>query len=491
MTGEAKYSTWPWRAGLILLLGLGALLRLIDLTDPPLDFHSTRQLRNALVARAIYYHAMPGADPEQRALADTYRRSVGLYEPPIIESLVGFSFLLTGESFAVPRLYQTFFWLLAGLALFDFARRISSMPAALLALAYYLILPFSVQSSRSFQPDPLMAAAFLTATYFLYRWSEDQTWKWAILAGAVFGFAALVKVVIAFLIGGATIAAVLAAQGGQFWKSRQTWAMGALMILPAFGYYVIGTPGRSGEYFFAWTITLIKLVLSPDFYSRWLAFLGSLFGLSILLLSLIGVLFAPPRVRNILIGIWLGYLLYGLTLPFQMYTHSYYHVQLIPIVALGLASVADLLIERAADQGPRWRAALGVLIVAAFAYQAWIARSVLFAEDFRHEPAFWKQVGQAIPPQADVIALTQDYGYRLMYWGWRKVSLWPLTTDLSEARGGSQDAPGDFAALTAGKEFFLVTAFGQLDKQPGLKEILDRLPIASQGAGFVLYDLRQ
>ena len=37
----------------ILLLGLG--LRLYDLTDQPIDFHSTRQLRNAVVARAIYY----------------------------------------------------------------------------------------------------------------------------------------------------------------------------------------------------------------------------------------------------------------------------------------------------------------------------------------------------------------------------------------------------------------------------------------------------
>jgi hypothetical protein len=44
-----------WRAGLILLMLLGGLLRLIDANDPPLDFHSTRQLRNHLVARSIFY----------------------------------------------------------------------------------------------------------------------------------------------------------------------------------------------------------------------------------------------------------------------------------------------------------------------------------------------------------------------------------------------------------------------------------------------------
>ena len=95
-----------------------------------------------------------------------------------------------------------------------------------------------------------------------------------------------------------------------------------------------------------------------------------------------------------------------------------------------------------------------------------------------------------IPADADVIALTQDYGYRLMLFGWRKVNLWPLSTDLSEARGGKQDASG-FADLTEGKEYFLVTAFGQLNKQPDLKNILEQYPIAAQGDEYILYDLQK
>jgi len=79
-----------------------------------------------------------------------------------------------------------------------------------------------------------------------------------------------------------------------------------------------------------------------------------------------------------------------------------------------------------------------------------------------------------------------------MYFGWRKVNLWPLSTDLSEARGGNQAASAtDFADLTEGKEYFLVTAFGQLDKQPDLKKILAQYPIAAQGDGYVLYNLRK
>ena len=266
--------------------------------------------------------------------------------------------------------------------------------------------------------------------------------------------------------------------------------MAALMIVPALIFYILLNQSRSTEYFFAWTVTLIKLITSTDFYTKWLAFIGSLFGLTVIFLGLAGALLAPPRLRWLLISLWIGYLLYGLTLPFQMYTHSYYHIQLIPIIALGLAAALNPLFESVAAQSQVGRVGFILLIVAVIGYQSWVARSVLVAEDFHHEPAFWQEVGDAIPADTDVIALTQDYGFRLMLWGWRKVSLWPLSTGLSEERGGGQDAD-DFAAITDGKQYFLVTAFGQLEKQPDLKIILEQYPIALQGDGYVLYDLQK
>ncbi len=481
-----------WFVAFIILLTLGGLLRLIDLTDPPLDFQPSRQLRNSLVARDIYYSLLPTANTEQKELASSFARSVGQYEPPVIESIVAVTFLATGgENFIAARIWESLFWLAAGVALFDLMRRAVSPWAAVVAIAFYFVLPFSVQASRSFQPDPLMTAAFIAGIYFLYRWSEEQAWKWAILAGVFFGFATFVKIVIAFFVGAAAIAMVLFTLKKDFWKSKQVWAMAAIMVVPAFLFYILLNQGRSTEYFFAWTVTLIKLITSADFYSKWLAFVGSIFGLTMIFLSLAGALIATPRLRWLLISLWVGYVLYGLTLPFQMYTHSYYHIQLIPIIALGLASALNPLLESVAGQSSVGRVGFIALVIAVIGYQSWVARSVLIAEDFRHEPAFWKQVGDAIPANTDVIALTQDYGYRLMLFGWRKVSLWPLSTGLSEARGGEQDAAGDFADLTEGKEYFLVTASGQLEKQPDLKKILAQYPIAAEGDGYVLFDLRK
>ena len=43
-----------WGA-VLLILAAGLALRLFDLTDQPLDFHPTRQLRSAIIERGMYY----------------------------------------------------------------------------------------------------------------------------------------------------------------------------------------------------------------------------------------------------------------------------------------------------------------------------------------------------------------------------------------------------------------------------------------------------
>ncbi len=491
MTFSPLSKTRNWFIALIILLALGGFLRLLDITDPPLDFHPSRQLRNSLVARDIYYSILPYATTEQRDLAASFARSVGKYEPPVTETIVAYTYLVTGENIAVARVWSTFFWLVAGIALFDLMRRATSPWAALIALAFYLVLPFSVQASRSFQPDPLMTSTFVVGIYFLYRWSEEQIWKWAILAGVFLGLATFVKIVIAFFVGAAAIALVLFTLGRNFWRSKQVWAMAAIMVVPALVFYVLLNQGRSTEYFFSWTVALIGLITSTDFYTKWLAFLGTIFGQLTIFLSIAGALIAKPRMRWLLVSLWVGYLLYGLTLPFQMFTHSYYHIQLIPILALGLAVVLDPLIESVSATGGVGRVGFIALVVAVIGYQSYVARSVLVAEDFHHEPVFWSSVAEVTPLDGNVMALTHDYGYRLMLYGWRKVSLWPLTTGLSEARNPDKNDAEQFSELTEGMDYFLVTAFGQLEKQPDLKKILDTYPIAAEGDGYVLYDLKK
>ena len=158
----------------LALFALGLALRLYDLTDEPLDFHPTRQLRSAIIARGMYYDLLPGADPALRDQAVTFWRSATEYEPPIFERVVAAAYLLAGgERVWIARLLSSLFWIAGGVALYALARRMVSGEAgpALVALGYYLLLPLGVQASRSFQPDPGMVMWLLLFAYALYRLS--------------------------------------------------------------------------------------------------------------------------------------------------------------------------------------------------------------------------------------------------------------------------------------------------------------------------------
>lgn len=520
---------------LLLLLLLGGLLRLYDLDDEPIDFHPTRQLRGAIVARGIYYALNPAFDQELRQRAIAFEQSTGQYEPPLLESAVALTCLAFRGGTAqecpyvpIGRIYNTALWLLGGLALYALARRLSGTDAALdapalISLAYYLILPFSVQASRSFQPDPAMTAWLLLAAYALVHWAESLTeggqpsWKWAVLAGLLAGLAILTKAVAAYAMAGAALAAAVVSLGSlrrlltHGWRQGQLWVIASLMVAPTALYY-LSRGGRAAEYFSSWTVALSHLLLEPTFYLRWLNLLQELFGWLALILAFGGLLFSlrlmrrpaqenpagQPRragaVAAVLLGLWLGYCAYGLFLPYQMYTHSYYHLQLVPMVALALTPAVQQIAQQLSRRS-RWLPALSTALILLWgAYLAWQALIPFYSQDYRGEPAYWQGIAAQLPNDGKVIALTQDYGYRLMYYGWRKVTLWPNRGEFKvmSLRGSDKEFQEFFAKRIEGKDYFLITAFNQYNSQPNLQQVLtENYPILQQGSGYLIFDLRQ
>jgi len=476
-----------------LLLLFGLILRLYDLTDPPIDFHSTRQLRGAIIARGMYYDMLPNPDPDLREQAIAFWGSTGQYEPSILEKIVAYIYLLTGEeNWWVARIINSLFWIVGGITLYGLARRIASFTSALFALAYYVVLPFGVQASRSFQPDPGMVMWVILTISSLYLWSEKPGWKWAVISGVLGGMAILTKVVAVYIVGGAAIALMLYTLGiKRFWRNLQVWLMAFLMILPSAIFY-INRGGRASDYFSSWTLSLSHLLLDPSLYVRWFSLVQSIMGFAAILLALTGVLIAKPRYRALLLGMWAGYLIYGLFLPYQMYTHNYYHIQLIPIIGLSLVPVVELLIEKLREQKRIWQIAFIGIVLVGFIFTAWLSIAEFNSQDFRHEPAFWEEIASYLPSDGKIIALTQDYGYRLMYFGWRKVTLWPNRGErqLSKLRGNEKEFENFFDKKTDGKSYFVITSFNQFNDQPDLKKVLEgNFPVVSEGGGYLIYGL--
>lgn len=484
---------WQW--GLLLVLLATAFgVRMLNLKDPPVDYHPVRQLRSALIARAVFYELNTSADPALRNKAIALG-TTDIHEPPIYEQVVGLSYKLIGsEQVWVARIFSSLFWLIGGLALFGLARRHTSFWAALVGLAFYLCLPFGIIASRSFQPDPWMIMWILLAAWSADHWMAEPNWKWTILTGIFGGIAILVKVMAGFFIAGILVLAVLSIiHWRQLFRTLKPWVMAAIVLSPAVIYYLVLHTGRSAEYFTYWTLGFSDMLLTSKFYVQWLAMINSLAGLTLLVVALLGVAVAAPRFRWTLIGLWIGYVLFGMAWPFQYTTHDYYHMALIPTIGLSITPVVDLFWKKLAMQGWVWRWVGIAVILAAAGFQLFVGRSQLIANDFSNEPRSWQKVGESIPAGASFVALTNDYGLRLSYFGWRNASYyWPgqPDLDLSDLRGNEAvNLAQLFKEVTQGKSFFLVTAMGELEKQPELKAILQTYPVSVQGSGWVVYDL--
>ena len=457
LSAKVSLNILQWIA-LIFVFLTGFGIRLFDLKDAPLDFHPVRQLRSALIARSVYYQLSPAFSPEQRQLA-AQLADLEVYEPPILENIIGLTYTIVGsEQIWISRIYNAVFWLAGGLALFLLSRRYTTFAASLLGLAFYLFLPFGIIASRSFQPEPWMVMWILWTCWALDRWANTKQWKWALLAGILGGIAVLVKVV-----AGLFVVAVLGILTLSFigikkaFRTWQPWLMATMMIVPTLVYYLIFQSQRSSGFLSFWVGSLSWMILQTGFYADWLAMVKGLMGLGFLLIAVLGTLAAPKPLKAILSGLWLGYIFYGLIFPYQYSTHEYYHLPLVGLVGLGLVSVGESLVMRLKEQVVFWKlAAVAVLLFASF-YAVYVTRSVLVASDYTYEPASWQRVGEAMPPDSSIIALTADYGMRLRYYGWQISTTWPDQGDIRLRRlSNSQeiDYQTTFSELTAGKGLF-------------------------------------
>lgn len=487
---------WLMLAALLFVVVLGVGLRFLDFTEPPLDYHPTRQLRGAILARGVYYQLLPDADPERRNQAVDLTRTEPQYEPPILESLAAVGYLVVGgERLWVGRLLSILFWLGGASLVYVLARRMTSIDGALVALAYMLLLPLGVEVSRSFQPDAMMVLLLVATAYALLRWSHSGGLRWALAAGVVAGGTILVKGRPAPIVGAMMAFALLGRYGlRRVWRQTEAWAIAIPTLgLPAI--YYVGLIGRgTAGLVSTYSTGLMSLLAEPSFYIRWLDFLDGLLYLGFIFIGVASVSLLKGQGRVILFGWWVGYGLYGLVLPYTIYTHDYYNAPLIPLVGLSLAPAAQAVFRRLRQVSWPWQSFALLVAAGALLHQAWIVRSGLLGTDYYAEPAGWRKMGRELPEQGDIVALTHDYGARVVYYGWRRVRLWPSTYDFEfyqlQGRNRGQDFDREFEQRTEGAEYFLVTLMGELDRQPALKEKLySEFPLLHDGDGYLLFDL--
>jgi hypothetical protein len=371
-----------------------------------------------------------------------------------------------------------------------------------------LIFPYAIIGSRSFQPDPLMVMLVLAFWWLFARWTtltpsplpgreRGAGVRATLLAGLIGGFAIFIKFsAVFFVIGGALGLALSRFTLRDMLRNVQVWLIALLGALPAAIYLVYGIfiRGDLGKAFKGRFVP--ALMFDPINYLQWETKASLAAGGIFITLGLLGLFLAKERrLRIFLYGLWGAYILYGSFFNYHIATHDYYHLPFLPIVALSLAPLGDWFFNYLAGATvQRWmRVTLYIILIYGLFSVLWDVRNQMKAMDYRPEAAMWLEIGDHFDGSARIIALTQDYGSRLQYWGWQTVSTWPYVGDAGYAniRGGVFTFDDLFDRYASKMSYFLVTDFEEFNKQSELQERLSTsYPVYWEGNGFVIFDLK-
>jgi len=421
-----------------------------------------------------------------------------MIEPTILENIVAFTYRVAGGEYVwIARIYSSFFWVLGGVALFFLVKEMVSTDGAYLALTYYLFVPFGIVASRSFQPDPLMTALIVFSWWTFYRWYRTSTWKWALLAGVSTGAAMLVKsTAVFFLVFGFAVLVLNKEKIGKLIKDTQVWVIVFLSSLPVlayhiYGVFVVGSLGKQfqGRFF-------PEMLKELKYYLRWKNAVGAVTGHEFFFVAaILGLLFfVRKKELGLLLGIWFGYILYCLFFTYHITTHYYYHLPIIPLTALLLAGLFEVLIKYFKSMAvviPLARIGLGVILLVGMGGGYYMLQN----DDYRNEPIYYKKVADFVGHESKVIALSQDYGNRIAYFGWIKPKPWKIGINIDQTPhlNGEMDPFEEyFREYTTGYDYFVITRINEFHRQEQLQDLLyENFEILEEGGGYIIFDLNK
>ncbi len=472
------------------LLVAGAALRLVALDAPPLDFHPTRQYRSALIARAASEAALAPLSPIERDNAVAMARSQAEIEPPLIEAAAAWLYDAAGaEDLRLPRAISIAGWLLAAAAA-GWLALLAGLPGAgaALALSLTLLLPFTVDASRAFMPDPwmaglTMAALALALRHHLTPSATSQAARVLTAAAAIY-----VKPMAAFFIAPVFLALDVARLG----LVRGALHAGVVCLLaaaPAAWHYaaVIADGGA---------VTTRRFY--PELWSRatswqgWWTMVLRVIGPAAALTIAAALWVGRGPSRRLLAAALLGYVALGLTFSHHISTHDYYSLPLAPIAACAVAVTAGAVTRRWRLSPALASLGLGAIILGS----AWPFAPLGLYGDVaraRQTAADYARIGAVTAYSGQVVSLDGAYGYPLAWHARIRVTQLPMSIDRAidtSVTGGLRDL---IRARRA--QYFVGTVQPELDADPHARAWLEqRHRLVDRGGPahawrYIVYDL--
>jgi len=524
---------------IILLFAAAFGVRVYHINRPPLDFSPIRQYQNAHIIRGLYYETNNSIPESSKLIAKLNMERMGfILEPRIIENISVMGYRIMGaEHLWIPRVLSIIFWIVGGFFLYLIAMKFYSPGISLFSSFFYLFLPYGVLASRIIQPDSLMVMMMLISIYMVLEYDENPSLRNLITASIVTALAVLIKPYCVFIIFGGFFSLSMIRLG--FWRvlfDRSTLIFGLLIVLPAlihYGYNLLANVGFVGEH--VQGSFLPHLLVLPSFWSGWLHMIGQVVGYFAFILAAVGLfIIKHGRLKSLLVGLWIGYFLFGISATYQIHTHNYYTLPFIPIIALSLGVIAALVM----NYTPLFLKYFKILVIIVFCvfilglglgmsklpltnmlsdYKSELKTAALFIgvtpeldkflrDDFRKEVRIAKEIGEFVGHSTNTVFLDPYFGRVLAYYGAFAGLPWPTSESLygRSLRGArGPNVKEDFTLkhimllyqgkyITCTPDYFIVTAFNEFNKQKDLKDFLNaNFPLLTQNDEYLIYDLRK
>lgn len=532
---------------ILVLIFLSALVvRLYHITMPPLDFSPVRQYQNAHNARFYYFNSLKSVSEERKKIAEINKQRIEFQlEPRIMEQLAVFGYKIAGEEkLWIPRVLSSIFWLIGGIFLFLTARKLTSFKAAFVSVAFYLFLPYSILASRSFQPDPLMIMALIVSIFAILSYNEQPAGHRLLLAAGTSAIAIFIKPYCVFLIFGVFLSLSLKKYGiRKTTFNLKVILFSIISISPALIYYGSLMLDKGDALLHSQITFLPHLYLQGYFWKDWLFLIGEAVGFAAFACALAGLIMSKGLLRIVLSGLWAGYFIFGLVFTFHIHTHGYYHLQFIPVVALSLIPVFNLVanqIPRIISSGKFIFAALLSLLILITGI-GYVSRNnkltnyknylkpigliigvnpnfyKFLSSSLKKEALVAEEIGEIVGHSTNNVFLTSDFGRSLSYHGELSGLPWPLRRSLLERKESGVPIPDKEEIFNAKyllirthkshlfnsqtsydgyiryvPDYFIITDFEEFELQQDLKDFLyNNFPVIAQSKDYLIFDLRK
>ena len=486
--------------GFLFITAFG--IRLYRINEFPRNLHPGRPYHHIIIARGYYFENLKSIPASRRQVATINKEFRPAAEPRIVEHIAVLAYRIAGGEYLwIPRLLSSIFWLIGGGVLYLLVKKITSADAALFSLAFYLFLPYGVSASRSFMPHPLMVMMLMFSLLAIFRYYEQPSTPRFVIAAILSAIAMLIYPSALFPVFGAFLSLAFYKHG--VWKaviSPKFLLFAIIALLPVAIHYshILFSARYLGGH--------IQYSLSPGillrsfFWRGWFGRIDNILGLPALIGALLGVFMArkgPPKA--LLIGLWLGYLVYVSIFNYHNATHSYYQIVFIPTVSLSLGPIGALVANRLSQTCTQWYwrvPVLAVILMAVF-LQMYKVRQEMFNPNFEREIKIAKEIGRIVEYSTKTILLTEFHKSPFQYHGELSGQYWPRSGDFrARAMRGERipTAEEQFKTLYLehSPEYFIVTDFREYNAQRNLRNFLTQnFPVVVNNRNYLIFDLRK